>query len=275
MVTYWESGSAESADYDYGYDRRRRYGHYDEDDEEEVYDDDDDDRGQHLMSEVFDSSLTAEHFSDAEGNPLAYNSIPLDDEEIVSGQPLSEGKPDREDFEGFTGNAGMTLERWYHRAAVVIWPTESRFDVLCESGVEAAVGGLEQMVRRWKRAKSSERADLKPSCLEFAGRIIALWPERNFASRSRPFGSDENDEGLDDEPANGQEFDEEDFDEDVDESDDENNDHHGHAKSSGFQEDDTERKGPPRPLLSLLDDLGDCPLISAWIRSVPSARRVD
>jgi hypothetical protein len=134
------------------------------------------------MGEVFEESLTAEHFSDADGNPLAFGQIPVDEAEIVSETPLNEGQPDKEDFEGYTGNAGMTLERWYHRAAVMLWPEESRFDVLCEPGVEAAVGGLEQMVKQWKRAKKGERAALEQPCLEFAGRIIAHWPERAFVA---------------------------------------------------------------------------------------------
>mgnify|MGYP000179807652 CR=1 FL=1 len=37
-------------------------------------------------------------------------------------------------------NAGMTIERWYHRAAVVIWPRERHFDVLCGAGTDAAIG---------------------------------------------------------------------------------------------------------------------------------------
>ena len=47
---------------------------------------------------------------------------------------LDDGDPSEEDFEDYTGNAGMTLERWYHRAAVVIWPRERHFAVLCGAG---------------------------------------------------------------------------------------------------------------------------------------------
>jgi len=172
LVTYWESGSAEPSG-GYGYGRSDRYG---DDFEDET-------GGEHEMGEVYDSSLTAEHFSDGDGNAVAFGQIPLDEDEIVSKQPLTDGTPDQEDFEGYTGNAGMTLERWYHRAAVVLWPARSRFDVLCEAGVEAAVAGLAQMVRRWKQAKKSEQEKLKQPCLEFANRIIANWPERRFAHR--------------------------------------------------------------------------------------------
>lgn len=259
LVTKWESGSAEpSGDYGYGYERsyrRSRY-HYEDDDEGDEGDD-----GEHEMGEVFDESLTAEHFGDADGNRLAFDPIPLDDDEIISETPLNEGEPDEEDFEGYTGNAGMTLERWYHRAAIVLWPAESRFDVLCEAGVQAAVGGLEQMVQQWKQAKNSERAALQPPCLEFARRIIAHWPERNFASGhpvdygAENYGEDE--AGEDEE----ERFGDEDFDEEVD----------GPGDLDGDRSPPKDLAAPKafrRSLLSLLAELGDVSLVTAWIRGV-------
>ncbi len=69
LVTYWESGSAEpSGDNWYRY--QRPWDNYDDEEDEE-------DAGEYEMGEVFDSTQTAEHFSDAEGNPLAYGSIGL------------------------------------------------------------------------------------------------------------------------------------------------------------------------------------------------------
>lgn len=256
LVTKWVSGSAEpSHDYEYGYSRSRRRGRYRYDDDDSDDDDDGDER-EHVMGEVFDERLTAEHFSDAEGHRLAFGQIPLDEDEIVSVTPLSQGKPDREDFEGFTGNAGMTLERWYHRAAIMLWPAESRFAVLCEAGVEAAVGGLEQMIQQWKQAQKSEQPALKQPCLEFARQIIAHWPEREFASGHwNDFGDeyDADDEDFEDEDDNDEDGDDED------------------AASFGKDDDRQENPAPRqarRPLLSLLGDLEDASLIAAWLRGV-------
>lgn len=148
LVTLWESGSAEPKDH-YGYGRRRSYSRYDEEMDDTGCD--------HTMGEIIDSSLTAEHFSDAEGQPLDFGEIPLDDEELVTSEPLTQKDPDKEEFEGYTGNAGMTLEQWYHRAAIVLWPTAHRFDVLCEAGADTAVGGLAYMIKQWKDAKKSEQ----------------------------------------------------------------------------------------------------------------------
>lgn len=268
LVTYWESGSAQpSGDYGYGSRRHRGYGRYDDD-----YGDDDDDGGEHIMDEVFDSSLTAAHFSDADGNSLAFGRIPLDESELVSKQPLTEGKPDQEDFEGFTGNAGMTLERWYHRAAVMIWPEASRFDILCKAGVDAAVGGLEQMIRRWQQAPPNEQDGVRQPCLDFASRIIAHWPERVLASgHVARYGytdvgaTDSDEEEIDDDDLEGE--DDDDFGEEPA--------HPQATSTSSFftanrrsLPSDEAAKTALRPLISLLDELGEVSLISAWLRNV-------
>ncbi|MEX2214237.1 MAG: 2OG-Fe(II) oxygenase [Phycisphaeraceae bacterium] len=167
LVTHWQSGWAEPTG---GYGRSRYGSREDEDDE-------------HEMGEVSDEDLKAEHFSDAAGNALALGKIELDESEIVSRKPLTDGKPDKEDFEGYTGNAGMTLERWYHRAAVMLWPTASRFSVLCDAGVASSLGGLEQMVRELDQATPAQRATQKELCIQFARRIIESWPEAPKAFR--------------------------------------------------------------------------------------------
>lgn len=169
LVTLWQSGEAEPTDGYRGYDR---YGYT-------SYGDADD----HEMGEIYDWSLTAEQFSDADGNHVAFGQIPLKDDEVVAEQPIHEGEPDEQDFEGYTGNAGMTLDRWYHRAAVVLWPAEERFDVLCEAGVESAVVGLAQMMSQWRGAKKGEQAALEQQCLQFAERIISNWPSCEFRDR--------------------------------------------------------------------------------------------
>ncbi|WP_165233484.1 2OG-Fe(II) oxygenase [Aquisphaera insulae] len=224
LVTYWESGAAEGEDdFGYGYGRRRWYNRYDEKE-------DTDSGSEHVMGEVYDTSLTAEQFSDAEGKPLAYGEIPLKESEIVSDEAIKDRDPDEEDYEGYTGNAGMTLDRWYHRAAVMVWPTAWRFDVLCEAGVEAAVGGLEPMVLRWEKAGKAEKAALKPECQEFAGRIIANWPERKRAGdRQSPS--------------------------------------YRRRSLADYGMAPAEKK-QPRSLLALVGDLADVSLISAWIRGV-------
>ena len=171
LVTFWQSGSAEGG-YDGGYGRYRRRRYWYDDDEDEG---DDDDASQYEMGEVYDQSLVANHWSDRQGSKVSLGEIRLDPEEIVDHLPLEDWEASREEFEGYTGNAGMTLERWYHRAAIVIWPRGNHFAVLCNAGTDASIGGLASMVKPLKRIAKAQREAQRQECLVFAEAIIDSW----------------------------------------------------------------------------------------------------
>ena len=140
LLTLWQLGDVDHDYADYSYRRRRRYGsryrsRY-------GYDQDDDPGRRYRMGEILESTLTASHWSDRHGEAHQLGEIRVDKAEVVAGGPLDDGEPSEEEFEDYTGNAGMTLERWYHRAAVVIWPRGRHFAVLCGVGTQAAIGGL-------------------------------------------------------------------------------------------------------------------------------------
>lgn len=169
LVTLWQTGSAEGGydEYSHGYGRR---GHWDDDEDEG-----DDTGSEYEMGEIYESGLSVDHWSDREGNKVSLGEIRLSEDEIVANEPIDEGDPSREDFEGFTGNAGMTLERWYHRAAIVIWPREQHFSVLCSAGTDASIGGLQPLVQKLLRASKSNREEQLGDCLSFANAIIDSW----------------------------------------------------------------------------------------------------
>ena len=171
LVTLWQSGSAEGGYDEYSYGRGRGYRWSDDEDE----DDYDETGTSYEMGEVYDWSLSADHWSDRQGHKVRLGEIRLDESEIVADEALDEADPNREDFEGYTGNAGMTLERWYHRAAVVIWPRSKHFHVLCSTGTDASIGGLEPLVKRLKRATKAKREELRRECLAFASAILDSW----------------------------------------------------------------------------------------------------
>lgn len=186
LVTLHESGVGEE---DYGGGRRDRYQDWDDEDDE---DDEggEDDGGPYTMVEVYEETLTAGHLRDAGGRAWEVGAVPLLEGEDVSDEAMGDAPPDREEFEGYTGNEGMTLERWYHRAAVLLWPSASRLGVLLDAGVDAAVGGLAAMVDAWAgtKARSKEKAALGEECRSFARRLIAAWPSRRRSDAPPPWG---------------------------------------------------------------------------------------
>ena len=170
LLTLWESGAAEYEDYS---PRRGKGRHRGEED-----------AGEHEMGEIFDTSLTADHWSSPTGDRPRFGTLPVEREEVAPQESLRDVEPE-EDFEGYTGNAGMTLDRWYRHAAVLLWSDKRHFDVLCEAGSREAVPALARMVSAWRRAKGEEAATQKERCLEFADRILDQWEANPFrGSRS-------------------------------------------------------------------------------------------
>jgi hypothetical protein len=165
LLTLHESGSAEYTDGGFR-GRGRRYR--------------DDDPGEFVAGEVYETSLTAEHWSDLDGNRLPLGPLHVEEAEVLDPEAIEAVDPE-EDFEGYTGNAGMTFDRWYRHAAIVVWPNARHFDILCATGSTHAVQALEQQVKQWQQAGPKESAALRTACIDFATNIIARWPENAFA----------------------------------------------------------------------------------------------
>jgi hypothetical protein len=181
LLTYYEMGEAE-CDYDYGGYRSRHYRYDDEEEDEEI-------DGEVEMGEVYESSLTVDHWRDTNGEECPYGPFDIDDDEVVCGEKsLTEVDP-KQEFEGYTGNAGMELTRWYHHAAIVIWPEASHFQIICEAGVDRSVPSLRLMVEEWY-ATGRTNSSLKTQCLEFARQIIDSWPQETYAGRGYPIHHD-------------------------------------------------------------------------------------
>jgi hypothetical protein len=150
---------------------------------------------------------------------------------------LQEVDPE-EEFEGYTGNEGMTLDRWYRHAAIFIWPTSKHFDILCDAGSRNAAAALALMVKQWRQAGKKKAADLKADCVAFATALIARWQANPSSS---PFGYDFDDEDLAD-----LDFDDEDFED--------------------FE--DFEEEANPDPLLPSLAALDEPELIRSYLSEV-------
>jgi hypothetical protein len=164
LLTFWESGSAEDdGGSRYGYGRRRRWD-----------DDDEDDAGEYEMEEVFESSLTAKNWSDREGHGLPIGELSVEEDEILDPKALTSVKPEV-DFEGYTGNEGMTLERWYRHAAIFIWPESRRFEVVCDQDGRNVVPLLAKLMDRRRQAGAKEAQALKVQCLDLADAILESW----------------------------------------------------------------------------------------------------
>ena len=168
VLTFHESGSAEySGDY-----RRRRH-----------WEDEDEDDGPYEMEEVFETSLTAEHLLDGDGHPLPIASLSVEEDEILDTEALKSVKPE-EEFEGYTGNEGMTLDRWYRHAAILLWPNRRHFDALCAAGSHQATRALVSLVEQGRNASTKNAPALREEARAFAAAIIRTWQGKPYGGFS-------------------------------------------------------------------------------------------
>ncbi|MBY0229964.1 MAG: 2OG-Fe(II) oxygenase [Gemmataceae bacterium] len=139
LLTFHESGSAEYAGSGGGGYGRHRYW------EEE-------DGSDYEMDEVFDSDLAATRWLDPEGGAFPLKEVGIEIQEVLGGEDALRGIDPETQFEGYTGNEGMTLDHWYRHAAVILWPGRLHFDMVAQAGCRPAAEVLADMAQRWEAA---------------------------------------------------------------------------------------------------------------------------
>ena len=111
--------SAFAGDGDYRYGRRWAYD----------YGEDDDGSGstQYEIQELIDSEVALTHWTRPDGTRLEEASLSVDGTEVCASTLTGDVEPYSSEYEGYMGNWGNTLDRWYKRAAVVVWPHDQGF----------------------------------------------------------------------------------------------------------------------------------------------------
>jgi hypothetical protein len=134
--------NAFSAEEGYGY--RDWYGEYGEDDDEYPGDagggEDD-----YEVQELIDSEVTLTHWTGPDGARLEETALYVSGNEMCASTPTGDLKPYSSEYEGYMGNWGNTLDRWYHRAAVIVWPVDQAFANRAETSPAWALDELAAM----------------------------------------------------------------------------------------------------------------------------------
>lgn len=135
----------------YGYEewspRSRRW---ERDEEGDWYADDDpppDDPDWYTLTDLQDRSITLVRWIDPtgrKGDPIVTY---VRDEEACCTTPTVDLEPYASEYEGYMGNYGNTMDRWYRRAAVVLWPRSRAFTVRAEASPGWALETLKQRIR--------------------------------------------------------------------------------------------------------------------------------
>ncbi|KIG16241.1 hypothetical protein DB30_04853 [Enhygromyxa salina] len=135
---------------------RSRWSHWNDDDD----DDDDDD---YTLEEMHDSSVTLRHWRSAADTPADYDDLVAREDELCFTTANDTFDPVATDYQGYMGNYGDTLDRWYHRAAIVMWPKANAFLVEARLDPRAAI---RQLIARQHKGESDPRLQA----------LIVIWP---------------------------------------------------------------------------------------------------
>jgi len=128
------------------------------------------------IGETYEDDLSGTQWTDVRGKKQPWGDIAFDLSAIVSSVPIDDWKPTSEEFEGYTGNAGNTLDRWYHRSAIIVWHRDHHFDVVASSGATDSIPLFGSMATKLTRTPRKRLEEARIDCIRLARAIIARWP---------------------------------------------------------------------------------------------------
>ncbi len=133
--------------------------------------------------EVSDIARYIDHWVAAGDQRPALGRLPLEHGELLPAGALDDDPPDEDRLLESTGNEGVSFERAYRRAALILWPRARQIEVLLQAGVGEALPMLEEVL-------AADGAGAGAPALDMAGRIVAHWarqsPPRHAAGRGGP-----------------------------------------------------------------------------------------
>lgn len=129
------------------------------------------DDSDHVLTERIDWDVELRHWLSASGRKVEAISSAVKDDEVCFTRPSVDFQPFRSEHEGYMGNYGNTVDRWYHRAAVVLWPKERTFVIRAKASPAWA---LREVSKALKAGRPEQARDLlqrmMPSWQSVAGR---------------------------------------------------------------------------------------------------------
>jgi predicted 2-oxoglutarate/Fe(II)-dependent dioxygenase YbiX len=132
--------------FDDGYDDYRYRRRWDDDDDEDAHNDGDGSGDtEYEIQELIDSEVALTHLTGLDGNRLEETSLSIDGTEVCASTPTGDLTPYESQYEGYMGNGGNTLDRWYRRAAVAVWPRDQAFANRAETSPAWALDELAAM----------------------------------------------------------------------------------------------------------------------------------
>ena len=143
-----------------GYDWRGRH-HYRERDFDDEGEGEGEESSELALGELCDTSVELRHWVTSQGSGAPAVAADALSSEICVTRPSIEFDPFQSEHEGYMGNYGNTVDRWYHRAAFVMWPRARTFAIRAKGSPLWAVNELATMAQ--------------PAAREAARSLLPFW----------------------------------------------------------------------------------------------------
>ncbi len=163
------------------YGRRRRWARYENDEEDADDDARSDGPDGYMLTDLLDRSVTLNGWLGPSGKRAEPIVTVVDEDELCSTTPSSALEPYASEYEGYMGNYGNTMDRWYRRAAVVLWPRERAFAVRAEASPAWAMETLKRLIRAGGTREARETA---AALLPFWGTVALREERRGFFDKA-------------------------------------------------------------------------------------------
>jgi hypothetical protein len=126
--------------------------------------------GRYVCHELIEQGVSIGHCLDAGNRRIDCSGLCVSGKELCWTRATDEFNPFASEYEGYMGNYGNTLDRWYHRAAVILWREVDHDAVLCESDPHAVISSIQDMS---KRQETLERARTRLKA------VLPYWEQHN------------------------------------------------------------------------------------------------
>ena len=98
----------------------------------------------YALNDLIDDEITLGWWTRPDGTGGEQISLPVSYAEVCATTENKDLTPYQSEYEGYMGNYGNTLDRWYRRAAVVLWPRQRSFAARAEADSEGALKELQE-----------------------------------------------------------------------------------------------------------------------------------
>lgn len=125
------------------------------------------DPSEYRLTELIDDEIILRHWITRSGQKFEDRDKHVSRQMVCWTKAVDKFKPFESNYEGYMGNYGNTLDRWYHRAALVLWKTDSDLISLIICDKREALKNIGEILK--KNLKEGQKA---------LQQVLPYWPER-------------------------------------------------------------------------------------------------